>query len=107
LRKWEEKASLPTRTATFYIAAGQVFVYNHPRQLIDTIEVPERPTQLLFGGNDGKNFISLLHEVRSTRYKLGTKVGSISKKALSLFVADAAHVTFHVFKKIELGHFVA
>ena len=37
-----------------YIAAGQIFVYNPTGQLIDTIAVPERPSQLAFGGADGK-----------------------------------------------------
>lgn len=42
-----------------YIAAGQVFVYNPAGELIDTIEVPERPSQLLFGGNDRKTLFIL------------------------------------------------
>jgi hypothetical protein len=37
-----------------YIAAGQVFVYNRSGKLIDTIDVPERPLQLVFGGPDKK-----------------------------------------------------
>jgi sugar lactone lactonase YvrE len=37
-----------------YIAAGQIFVHNPSGQLIDTITVPERPSQLAFGGADGK-----------------------------------------------------
>jgi sugar lactone lactonase YvrE len=55
-----------------YIAAGQVFVYDPSGHLIDTIEVPERPSQLLFGGNDGKTLFILarssLYAVQS-RYK--------------------------------------
>ena len=35
-----------------YIAAGQIYVYNPAGEWIDTIEVPERPAQLLFGGQD-------------------------------------------------------
>ncbi len=35
-----------------YIAAGQVFVYDSTGKPIDTIEVPERPTSLVFGGPD-------------------------------------------------------
>ena len=35
-----------------YLAAGQVFVYNPSGTLIDTLDVPERPLQLLFGGKD-------------------------------------------------------
>jgi sugar lactone lactonase YvrE len=42
-----------------YIAAGQVLVYNPSGQLIDTINVPERPQQLLFGGEDRKTLFIL------------------------------------------------
>jgi sugar lactone lactonase YvrE len=35
-----------------YIAAGQVFVYNPTGKLIDTLDLPERPLQLVFGGAD-------------------------------------------------------
>src|SRR6202012_145834 len=44
-----------------YLAAGQIFVYNPAGALIDTIEVPERPVQLLFGGSDGKTLYILSH----------------------------------------------
>ncbi len=37
-----------------YIAAGHIYVYNPAGKLIDTIEVPERPTQLVFGGKDSQ-----------------------------------------------------
>jgi sugar lactone lactonase YvrE len=37
-----------------YLAAGQVYVYNPAGKLIDTIEVPERPLQVVFGGKDGQ-----------------------------------------------------
>jgi sugar lactone lactonase YvrE len=37
-----------------YIAAGQIYVYNPAGRLIETIDIPERPTQLVFGGKDGK-----------------------------------------------------
>jgi sugar lactone lactonase YvrE len=42
-----------------YIAAGQVFVYSPSGKLIGTIEVPERPSQLLFGGQAGKTLFIL------------------------------------------------
>jgi len=42
-----------------YIAAGQVFVYDRSGQAIDTINVPERPVQLLFGGSDRKTLFIL------------------------------------------------
>jgi sugar lactone lactonase YvrE len=35
-----------------YIAAGQIYVYDRTGTWIDTIEVPERPLQLVFGGKD-------------------------------------------------------
>jgi sugar lactone lactonase YvrE len=37
-----------------YIAAGQIYVYSPEGKLLDTIDVPERPLQLVFGGPDGK-----------------------------------------------------
>jgi sugar lactone lactonase YvrE len=37
-----------------YIANGEVFVYDPLGRLIDTLQVPERPTQLVFGGPDGR-----------------------------------------------------
>lgn len=42
-----------------YIAAGQVYVYNPQGELIDTIRVPERPIDLVFGGKDGKTLFIL------------------------------------------------
>lgn len=52
-----------------YIAAGQVFVYNSSGALIETIDVPERPTQLLFGGSDGHTLFML---TRSSLYAVET-----------------------------------
>ena len=37
-----------------FIAAGQIYVYNPGGKLIGTIDVPERPSQLLLGGPDRK-----------------------------------------------------
>ena len=53
-----------------YIAAGNVFVYDPAGKLIDTIEVPERPTQLLFGGSDRK---TLFIASRSSLYAVQTQ----------------------------------
>jgi Pectate lyase superfamily protein/SMP-30/Gluconolactonase/LRE-like region len=50
-----------------YIAAGQVFVYNPKAELIDTIDVPERPSQLLFGGPDRRTLFVL---ARSSLYAI-------------------------------------
>lgn len=55
-----------------YIAAGQVFVYNPKAELIDTIDVPERPSQLLFGGRDGKTLFIL---ARSSLYAIKPNTG--------------------------------
>jgi sugar lactone lactonase YvrE len=53
-----------------YIAAGQVFVYNPAGHLIDTIEIPERPLQLLFGGSD-RNTLFIL--ARSSLYAVQSR----------------------------------
>ena len=53
-----------------YIAAGQVYVFSPAGKLIDTIEVPERPTQLLFGGADRKTLFML---ARSSLYSVQTR----------------------------------
>jgi sugar lactone lactonase YvrE len=42
-----------------YIAAGQVYVYKPSGELIDTIKVPERPINLVFGGKDGRTLYIL------------------------------------------------
>jgi sugar lactone lactonase YvrE len=52
-----------------YITAGQLFVYNPSGDLIDTIEIPERPSQLLFGGSDGSTLFIL---ARSSLYAVHT-----------------------------------
>jgi sugar lactone lactonase YvrE len=44
-----------------YIAAGEVFVYDPQGKLIDTIDVPERPTDLIFGGKDGHTLFVFTH----------------------------------------------
>lgn len=52
-----------------YIAAGQIYVYNPSGRLIGTIEVPERPVQLLFGGPDRS---TLFIAARSSLYAVRT-----------------------------------
>ena len=54
-----------------YLAAGQIYVYNPSGRLIDTIETPERPTQLVFGGKDGR---TLFIAARSSLYSVRTRV---------------------------------
>jgi len=53
-----------------YGAGGQVFLYDPGGHLIDTIEVPERPSQLLFGGSDR---ITLFILARSSLYAVQTR----------------------------------
>jgi len=53
-----------------YIAAGQIYVYDPTGKLIDTIEVPERPTQLMFGGADNK---TLFIAARASLYSVQMK----------------------------------
>jgi sugar lactone lactonase YvrE len=47
------------KAGNVYLAAGQVFVYNPAGKLIDTILVPERPLQLIFGAKDGRTLFIL------------------------------------------------
>jgi hypothetical protein len=53
-----------------YLAAGQVYVYNPAGKLIDTIEIPERPLQLVFGGKDGQ---TLFIAARTSLYAVRTR----------------------------------
>jgi sugar lactone lactonase YvrE len=50
-----------------YLAAGQIYVYGPTGNLIDTIETPQRPTQIIFGGSDGK---TLFTSGRNSLYSL-------------------------------------
>jgi Gluconolactonase len=54
-----------------FIAAGQIYVYNSSGRLIDTIKVPERPIDLVFGGKDGRTLFILTHH---SLYSVQTKV---------------------------------
>jgi hypothetical protein len=54
-----------------FIAAGQIYAYNPAGQLIDTVEVPERPIQLVFGGKDGQ---TLFIAARSSLYAVRVKI---------------------------------
>jgi sugar lactone lactonase YvrE len=55
-----------------YIAAGQILVFNPAGQRIGTIEVPQRPTCLVFGGKDRK---TLFITARSSLYSVQIKAG--------------------------------
>ncbi len=53
-----------------YLAAGNIFIFNPSGKQIGTIEVPERPVDLIFGGKDGKTLFILTH---STLYSIQTR----------------------------------
>jgi sugar lactone lactonase YvrE len=53
-----------------YIAAGQILVFNPAGRQIDTIEVPQRPTCLVFGGSDRR---TLFITARSSLYSVRTR----------------------------------
>ena len=53
-----------------YIAAGQIYVYDPSGSLVETIEVPERPTHLAFGGEDGR---TLFIAARTSLYSVRTR----------------------------------
>ncbi len=48
-------------SGNIYIANGQIFVYNATGKLIHTIDVPERPIDLVFGGRDHRTLFILAH----------------------------------------------
>ncbi len=60
------------RKGNVYIAAGNVFVYDSKGEKIDTIEVPERPASLVFGGKDNK---TLFITARTSLYRVLAKYG--------------------------------
>ena len=53
-----------------FVAAGQIFVYTPAGRLAGTIDVPERPTQIVFGGPDGR---TLFIAARSSLYSVRTR----------------------------------
>jgi hypothetical protein len=53
-----------------YIAAGQILVYGPDGERIDTIEVPERPLDLVFGGADRR---TLFIAARTSLYSVRTR----------------------------------
>jgi sugar lactone lactonase YvrE len=53
-----------------YVAAGNIFVFDRSGKQIDLIEVPERPTSLVFGGKDRQ---MLFITARSSLYGVHTK----------------------------------
>jgi sugar lactone lactonase YvrE len=57
-----------------YVANGRIFVYSPAGKLIDTIDVPERPIQLVFAGKDKK---TLFIAARTGLYAVRTKFGGM------------------------------
>ncbi len=53
-----------------YVAAGNIFVFDRFGKQIDLIEVPERPTSLIFGGKDRQ---TLFIAARSSLYGVRTR----------------------------------
>ena len=53
-----------------YVEAGNILVYDRLGKQIDLIEVPERPTSLVFGGKDRQ---TLFMAARSSLYGVHTK----------------------------------
>lgn len=53
-----------------YLAAGNIFIYDPTGKQIGTIDVPERPIDLIFGGQDGKTLFILTH---SSLYAIRTR----------------------------------
>ncbi len=63
------EAAVTDEKGNVYIAAGQIYVYNPQGKLIDTINVPERPAGLVFGGKDGR---TLFIPARTSLYTVQT-----------------------------------
>jgi sugar lactone lactonase YvrE len=59
-----------------YIAAGRIYVYNSFGHPIDTIDVPDRPVDLIFGGGNGKTLFIL---ARGSLYSVETKFRGLSQ----------------------------
>jgi hypothetical protein len=53
-----------------YVAAGQIYVYDPSGKLLGTIDVPERPSQLLFGGTNRDELFIL---ARTSLYVVKTR----------------------------------
>jgi sugar lactone lactonase YvrE len=57
-----------------YLAAGQVLVYSPDGKLVDRIDVPERPIDLIFGGADRRTLYILTHH---SLYAVRTVIGGL------------------------------
>ena len=57
-----------------YIAAGQILVFDPAGKHIDTIEVPQRPISLVFGGRDRRTLFIM---ARSSLYSVKTRFADL------------------------------
>lgn len=55
------ESAVQGRDGNTYVANGQVFVYGPDGRELARIDVPERPLQLVFGGEDGRTLFILTH----------------------------------------------
>ena len=53
-----------------WLAAGQIFVYSPSGKLVETVQVPERPLQIVFGGKDARTLFIL---TQSSLYAVRTR----------------------------------
>ena len=60
-----------------YIAAGEIYVYSPSGKQIDTIRVPDRPIDLVFGGKDGKTLFIL---ARGSLYSVQTRFPGLTSR---------------------------
>ena len=65
-----ETANILTTTISLLTAAGQILIFDPSGKQIDTIEVPQRPTCLIFGDPDHKTlFITARSSLYSVRIR--------------------------------------
>jgi sugar lactone lactonase YvrE len=57
-----------------YVAAGQILVYSPEGKLVERIDVPERPIDLIFGGADRRTLYILTHH---SLYAVRTRVAGL------------------------------
>ena len=64
----------PDSRGNVYLTNSALKVYNPAGRLIETIEVPERPTNVCFGGKDGR---TLYITARTSVYNIEMNVGKV------------------------------
>ncbi len=68
--EWGEFGSAVDNEGNLYVADGQILVFNKEGKCINTIEVPERPSTIQFGGKDNNTlFITARSAFYCTRIK--------------------------------------